>query len=111
MILFYWEFIFLLKSFPQCQLFYSQDVREGEQSPLDSTLVDMPELQDDRELMKEDWETAGGVDFFFLFKHEKYVTCIHRSLRCGINRRIAAAGSESSVVNQLLQVLLLPLLL
>ena len=65
MILFYWEFIFLLKSFPQCQLFYSQDVREGEQSPLDSTLVDMPELQDDRELMKEDRETAGGVDFFF----------------------------------------------
>lgn len=60
MILFYWEFIFLLKSFPQCQLFYSQDVREGEQSPLDSTLVEMPELQDDRELTKEDQGDCRG---------------------------------------------------
>lgn len=48
MILFYWEFIFLLKSFPQYQLlFYSQDVRESEQSPLDSTLAKVPEVQDD----------------------------------------------------------------
>lgn len=66
MILFYWEFIFLLKSLPQCQLlFYSQDVREGEQSPLDSTLVEVPELQGgSRELTKKDRETAGEVDFF-----------------------------------------------
>lgn len=66
MTLFCWEFIFLLKSFPQRQLsFYSQDVRESEQSPLDRTLVKVPELQDDDRTTEEDQETAGEADLYF----------------------------------------------
>lgn len=66
MILLCWEFIFLLKSFPQCQLsFYSQDVSESEQSPLGSTLVKVPGLQDDGRPAEEDQETAGEADLYF----------------------------------------------
>lgn len=112
MILFYWEFVFLLKSFPQYQLlFYSQDVRESEQSPLDSTLAKVPEVQDDSRTDGGSPGDCRGSWFLFIFVNMKS-TWTNRSLQCGLNRRITTAGSLGRlIVNKLLRVLSLPLLL
>ena len=65
------------------------------------------------------WQTGGGRPgdrggswSVFFCKHAEYMNWVSRSLQCGLNRSIATAGSLSRlIVNELLQVLLLPLLL